>query len=34
MKPPLHEIHQRAITFLAKPFDLMHLLHTIATLLA
>jgi len=33
MKPPLCELHKRAITFLAKPFDLMELLHTITTLL-
>ena len=33
MKPPLRELHKRAITFLAKPFDLMELLHTITTLL-
>jgi hypothetical protein len=34
MKPPLRELQQRAITFLAKPFDLMNLLHTITTLLS
>ncbi len=34
IKPPLHEIRKRAITFLAKPFDLMELLHTITKLLA
>ena len=34
MKPPLHELRKRAITFLAKPFDLMELLHTITQLLA
>jgi CheY-like chemotaxis protein len=34
IKPPLREVQKRAITFLAKPFDLMELLHTITTLLA
>ena len=34
MKPPLRELQQRALTFLAKPFDVMKLLHTITTLLA
>ena len=34
MKPPLRELRRRAITFLAKPFDLSELLDAIATLLA
>ena len=34
VKPPLREVQKRAITFLAKPFDLMELLHMIITLLA
>ena len=34
IKPPLHEIRKRTITFLSKPFDLMELLHTITKLLA
>ncbi len=33
MKPPLRELRKRAITFLAKPFDLPELLHTISRLL-
>jgi CheY-like chemotaxis protein len=33
MKPPLRELRKRAITFLAKPFDLTELLHTISRLL-
>lgn len=34
MKPPLRELQQRTLTFLAKPFDLMKLLKTIKKLLA
>ena len=34
MKPPLRELQKRALIFLAKPFDLMELLHTITKLLA
>jgi cyclic di-GMP phosphodiesterase len=34
VKPPLRELQKRAITFLAKPFDLMELLKTITKLLA
>jgi DNA-binding response OmpR family regulator len=34
MKPPLRELQHRAITFLAKPFDLMNLLRSISKLLA
>ena len=34
MKPPLQELRKRTITFLAKPFDLTELLHTITRLLA
>ena len=33
IKPPLRELRKRAITFLAKPFDLTELLHTISRLL-
>lgn len=33
IKPPMSEVRKRAITFLAKPFDLMELLHTITGLL-
>jgi CheY-like chemotaxis protein len=33
MKPPLRELRKRAITFLAKPFDLTELLHIISRLL-
>lgn len=34
VKPPLRELQKRALIFLAKPFDLMELLHTITKLLA
>ncbi|HYX50975.1 MAG TPA: response regulator [Ktedonobacteraceae bacterium] len=34
MKPPLRELQKRAITFLAKPFDVMKLLRTLTELLA
>lgn len=34
VKPPLRELQKRAITFLAKPFDMIELLHTITKLLA
>ena len=34
IKPPLHELGKRAIMFLAKPFEVMELLHTITKLLA
>ncbi len=33
VKPPLRELQKRALIFLAKPFDLMELLHTITKLL-
>jgi hypothetical protein len=33
VKPPLRELRKRALIFLAKPFDLMELLHTITKLL-
>lgn len=33
VKPPLRDLQQRAITYLAKPFDLMELLHTVTRLL-
>lgn len=32
-KPPIREVRKRAITFLAKPFDLTELLHTVTKLL-
>lgn len=34
MKPPLRELQQRTLAFLAKPFDLMKLLRMITKLLA
>ena len=33
VKPPLRELQKRALIFLAKPFDLIELLHTITKLL-
>jgi CheY-like chemotaxis protein len=34
VKPPHRELQKRALIFLAKPFDLIELLHTITKLLA
>ncbi len=34
VKPPLRELQKRALIFMAKPFDLIELLHTITKLLA
>lgn len=34
VKPPLRELQKRAITFLAKPFDVIELHHNITKLLA
>jgi CheY-like chemotaxis protein len=34
VKPPFRQLQKRAITFLAKPFDVMELLRTITKLLA